>query len=322
MAVVGAGYWGRKLVKEYLSLSRIRDDIRLKRIVDCDLDRLKSMASELTLPNDMLLTDLSRLFKDDTVQAVHIATPNDTHFPLGMAVLESRRHLLLEKPMGLTMREAVKLARRAEEQSVVFHVGHIFRFNNAIRQTRSLIGSQIIGKPLYYKLQWETSMKPPEGRDIVFDLGPHPIDVLNYLSNEWPDRVLAVGRSFVRRQLHQEDAAEAIAEFKDDIFACISMSWLYSGPRRRMVSVVGDAGCIEVDALDQQIRTWSGGHSTDHPVQANNTIEAMIAHFVDSILKGEPAQNSALVGTMTVGVLSAMRESMKVGRFVNVLGSD
>lgn len=321
IAVIGAGTWGRKLVGEYLSLSKKRDDVELGLVADSDKNRLTSLSNEFGLPFSMLVTDANVVLADDTVQAVHIATPNKMHFTLGMAAMEAHKHLLLEKPMALTMREAVKLARKAEEEALVLHVGHIFRFNNAVKEARLLLKERVVGKPLYYSLQWETLTKPPADRDIVFDLAPHPIDVLNYLSNEWPARVLAIGRSFLRKQPDKEEVAEAITEFDDEVFARITLSWLYSGPKKRTISVVGESGTIEIDALDQRITLYQDGSSEKHSVKANNTIESMIAHFVNCILKGEPSQNSALVGAMTVGVLSAMRESTRTKRFVDVLGS-
>jgi len=269
----------------------------------------------------MLETDSSKVLKDDSVQAVHLATPNETHFPLGMAALEARKHVLLEKPMALTLSDALKLARKAEEDSLVLHIGHIFRFNNAVRETRMLLNSGTIGRTLYFRLDWETLLEPPEGRDIVFDLGPHPVDILNFLSNEWPNRVLTVGRSFRRKKTGQEEVAKAVLEFEDDVFAHIAMSWLYAGPKRRHVSITGESGTIELDAMNQQLAVYDHAGLKNHPVQANNTIESMITHFVGGILKGEAPHTSGLTGAMTVAVLCAMRSAMKTKTFVSVLGS-
>lgn len=321
VAVVGVGYWGRKLVAEYLSLSKKRDDVQLKYVVDCDKERLAFVGNELGLPSSMLETDSSKVLKDDSVQAVHLATPNETHFPLGMAALESRKHVLLEKPMALALGDALKLARKAEQDSLVLHIGHIFRFNNAVREARMLLNNGAIGKPLYFRLDWEALLDPPEDRDIVFDLGPHPVDVLNFLSNEWPSRVSTLGRSFRRKKTGQEEVAKAVLEFEDDLFAHIAMSWLYAGPKRRHVSITGESGTIELDAMNQELAVYNHAGLKNHPVQANNTIESMITHFVGGILKGEAPHNSGLTGAMTVAILSAMRSSMRTKTFVSVLGS-
>jgi UDP-N-acetylglucosamine 3-dehydrogenase len=321
IAVIGAGYWGKKLIGEYIAISKKRDDVQLGAVVDSNKDQLSAVAKEFDLPRCLLETDASAVFKNDSIDAVHVATPNETHCSIGIAALESGKHLLLEKPMAMTLREAVKLVHKAEEQSLILQVGHIFRFNDAVIETRKLIREGVIGKPLFYDLHWETLMEPPEGRDIVFDLGPHPTDVLNYLSNDWPNRVRALGKSFLRKEPGREDLAEGVAELDGDSFASIHLSWLYPGPKRRSVSITGDAGGLEVDALNQRILLYKSEATNEHPVKANNTIEAMITSFVGSIRWREPPKNSGLVGAMTVSVLSAMRQSMKNGQFVDVLGT-
>lgn len=321
IAILGAGYWGRKLITEYLALSKSMDGVQLRYVVDTDKRRLADIANEFSLPQSMLETDSSKVLKDPSVQAVHLALPNELHYAIGMEAIESHRHLLLEKPMALTVREAFKLARKAEEESVVLHIGHIFRFNNAIREAKALLSKGAVGKPLYYVVNWEALIEPPERRDIVFDLGPHPVDVLNYLSAEWPTRVITLGKSFLRKKKNHEEVAETMAEFEGDIFAQIGLSWLYAGPKKRQISITGDSGTVEIDALNQKITIYRQGAAENHPIVANNTILAMITHFVNSIRKSEAPQGSGLVGAMTIAVLSAMKESMTSRRFVNVLAS-
>lgn len=320
VAVIGGGVWGKKLIGEYLSLSRKRDDVHLAFVVDKDKDRLALLSNEFNLPSNMLLTDARDVFKDESVQAVHIATPNVLHFEQAMAAMDAHKNVLVEKPLSLTMRDAIKLARRAEEEALVLHVGHIFRFNNAVKETRRLIQENAIGRLFYFSLRWETLISPPGGRDIVFDLAPHPIDILNFLYNEWPARVLSIGRSFLRNLPDKEEVAEAIVEFEDDVFAPISLSWLFAGPKRRVITVTGQSGVLETDAIEQRITIYKNGKSEQHPVKANNTIETMIDHFANCILRGGVAQNSALIGAMTVGVLTAMRESARKKQFIDVLG--
>jgi UDP-N-acetylglucosamine 3-dehydrogenase len=314
VGVIGAGYWGKKLIGEYLSLSRKRDDIQLTRIVDCDKERLANVAKEFNLPTDMFETDAPKVLNNDSIDAAHIAIPNETHFPICMAALAAGKHVLVEKPMALTMREAIKLARRAEEKCLVLNVSHIFRFNNAVTRASSLLADGIVGKILTLHLNWEDLVKPPpKDRDIVFDLCPHPVDILNCMLGEWPTRVRAVGRSFLRRETGKEEVVHSLLEFNSDVFATIDASWIYAGPKRRFIEVEGERGCLQVDALNQRITTYSQERSKEYHVETNNTIETMITHFLQHIREKETQENSALVGIMTVGVLAAMRQS-KFGR--------
>jgi len=320
VGVIGAGYWGRKLIEEYGSLSRKRGDVELAMVVDSNRERLATIAKEFGLPRDTLGTEVSRAMNDPSIDAVHVATPNETHYTIGMAALNAGKNLLLEKPMAMTMREALKLAHKADQESLVLHVGHVFRFNNAIKQTRSLLEAGTVGTPFTFRLTWEDFLDPlPSGRDIIFDLCPHPVDILNYLSGEWPRRVRATGRSFLRKQRGREEIAHSEAEIDGDAFATIHVSWLYSGPKRRLVEITGSKGCIETDALKQKVCVYSREDSKEYAVEVNNTINDMITNFVSSVRDGRASENTSLVGAMTVGVLAAMRRSMKRGRFIDVL---
>jgi len=138
VAVVGVGYWGRKLVEEYLLLSKRRSDVELVAVADVSKERLMRISSEFGLPTSMLYADHHELLGDDRVDAVHIATPNETHFRIARDFLEAGKHVLLEKPMATSSREAFKLARMAEELDLVLLVGHIFRFKTPLRRPGTL----------------------------------------------------------------------------------------------------------------------------------------------------------------------------------------
>jgi len=320
VGVFGAGYWGRKLIQEYLALSRKRGDVQLTRVVDTDQSRLTAIANEFHLSTDMLETDFTKTLNDNSIDAAHIATPNDTHFQLGTEALNAGKHVLMEKPMAMNMRDAFKLARDAERNALILNAGHIFRFNNAIRQARDLLLDGQIGILLTLHFHWEDLLlPPPEGRDIIFDLCPHPVDILNYLTGEWPTRVRATGRSYVRREPGREEVAQSLLELNGEAFANIHVSWLHRGPKRRLVEITGSKGHMEVDALNQKIRVHGPEGSDDPPIEANNTIEDMITHFIRNITEHLPQENSALIGALVVGVLTAMRQSLKTEQFVDVL---
>ena len=312
VAVVGVGYWGRKLVEEYLLLSKRRSDVELVAVADVSKERLMRISSEFGLPTSMLYADHHELLGDDRVDAVHIATPNETHFRIARDFLEAGKHVLLEKPMATSSREAFKLARMAEELDLVLLVGHIFRFNNALKKARDLIEEGAIGEPYYVELRWTARLEPLPKRDVIFDLAPHPIDIVNYLLDEWPSLVSAMAKSYVRKTAGLEEVAFISSELPDDIMAHISLSWLSTGPKIRNVQVVGSGGLIDVDALSQSLTLYRVGGCEKIEVRPNNTIESMISHFVDRIINGDPPCNSALIGAITVSVLEAIRESARL----------
>ncbi|ASJ01314.1 Gfo/Idh/MocA family protein [Thermococcus gorgonarius] len=318
VAVIGTGYWGTKLVREYLAASEEREDINLKTIYDVDFNRLKTLAKELSLPESMLTTSYEDILDRDDINAVHIATPNETHYELAIRAINAHKHIVLEKPMALSSRRAFRLVREAEKNNVILLVDHIFRFNNALKVTKELLERGEFGNLYYMTLKWSAYLEPPKNRDIIFDLAPHPIDIVNYLTEEWPARVYGNGKSYIRGKAGLEEMAFIIAELPDDVLVNIELSWIDYGKKTRAVNIVTEKGTLVIDTLAQTVKIYSDSQEGEIPVIPNNTIRDMIYHFADRVLNNEPPLNSATVGAMTVFVLEKIRESLETGQTVEI----
>lgn len=312
VAIIGAGYWGTKLIREYLAFSKRRPEVKVAGIVDISKERLMGLARELSLPQKILFMHPQQVIEREDINAVHIATPNETHYPLAFEMLNSGKHVLLEKPMTLTSREAFKLARLAEVNGSTLLVGHIFRFDNSLRKTKELLEEGTIGRLHYIKLQWTTLMAPPKNRNIIFDLAPHPVDIVNYLFEEQPIQVYTCARSYIRGKHDLEEMAFISLTIPEDITGLIMLSWMEYGPKIRNVSITGSKGTIYVDALRQKVKLYNNQNlEKDIHVIPNNTMGDMINHFADGVLYNESPNNSALIGALTVTVLEAMMESLR-----------
>jgi predicted dehydrogenase/predicted transcriptional regulator len=307
MAVIGAGYWGKKLVYEYTSAQCNKGNLQLAGVCDLSPTALAFCKEKFSVNNDLLTNSAEDLITDSKISAVHIATPNQTHYALTKMALEAGKDVLVEKPMTLDSREAYELVDLAASRDLVLHVGHIFRFNSALNKAREILNKGSIGKTFYARIQWTDSQHFPE-RDIIFDLGPHPVDVLNQLLDSWPTQVSGFARAYRNAKDHDE-IAYGLAEFDNDIFAHIELSWLH--PRKvREASIVGSEGAIIVDCLHQRLTLHSPRSTTEVPVVANNTIESEIDWFVDCVGRRCVDIESGLIGARTVEVLEAMRRSM------------
>jgi UDP-N-acetylglucosamine 3-dehydrogenase len=330
MAVFGAGYWGTKLCREYMALGRSTKDALLGWVVDSSDSALESIRSKLGQSAITFSKDYQAVLASREIDAVHIALPTTLHYKSARAALEAGKHVLLEKPMALSSREAFKLASLAEERGLVLQVGHIFRFNAALRMARKMIQEGYVGDVFYAKLEWTTSEIPSGERDIVFDLAPHPIDVLNYLLDEWPVGVDAVGESYHRRKESLEEMAFINLEFPDRITANIYLSWIQPGGKERVLRVVGENGTLFCDALSQTValQTKKGeskvpasqfprignGHELESKGEEgvpNNAMRDMQIHFIDTIRGRGPQFNSALIGARNVEVLEAITRAMR-----------
>jgi len=307
VAVVGAGYWGTKLIREYLA-AQSRGTVRLARVCDSSMAALLAGKEEFPIFNDLLTEKVQDLIEDPSISAVHIATPNHTHFNLARMVLEGGKDVLIEKPMTLNSRDAFELVDLALSSERVLHVGHIFRYNNALRIARQIMRRKAIGKIRYGRVQWTDYAPIFPDRDIIFDLGPHLVDALNQLLDAWPTQVSGFARAYRNSKEHPE-VAYGITEFADGVFAHVEMSWLHPG-KVREVTVIGSEGKLLIDCIAQRVFKSDLEKSEEIPVLANNTIEAEIEHFVDRVAKRSISSESGLIGARTVEALEKMRASM------------
>lgn len=320
LAVVGVGYWGTKLITEYLALSEKRHDIELVAVADLSQKRLLQVGKSLALPNATLKKDYEEIIEDPEISGVHIATPNETHYEIARRAVAAGKHVLLEKPMSMSSADALRLARFAEKNNAVLLIGHIFRFNNAINKVKAIVEKREVNGIRCVELRWASFMPPPPGRDIIFDLAPHPIDILNHVFEEWPTQVYVKAHSYERKKVGLEEVAFATLTFPDDIIASVVLSWIHHGSRQRTVTIVSKKALIEVKAVEQAITMYENGQANKISIDRNNTIESEVNHFVERIKNNDPPINSALTGAMNVTVLEAMRKSLQRNEVTPVIG--
>ena len=344
LAVFGAGYWGTKLSREYHAIENTTREVELCYVVDSSEIALNNIRKELEKPpfpfsSTKFTTDYLEVIGNPEIEAVHIALPNQLHYEVACKALEKGKNVLIEKPISTTSREAFKMARLAEEQGLVLQVGHVFRFNNAIRTIKELLRSGRLGKVFYANLYWATyEPSLAKNRDIVFDLAPHPVDILNYLLDEWPTRVEAIGDSYVHGKENREEVAIVNLEFPERVLAHLYLSWIHHGAKERTIKIICEKGTLTCNALDQKIQLDYDHTSVEIPafpfdlnnlltnkddsnnskngkiLGPNNTIRDMQYHFISQIRRRGPQMSSGLVGARTVQVLEEITTAMRKRR--------
>lgn len=320
LALFGSGYWGTKLAAEYVQLQKSNRKFNFFGIVDPDKTRLADIQKKLNLRSDLLYDNVQECLCNPDINAIHIATPNETHFRIAHDALTQNKHVLLEKPMSMTSRDAFKLARLAEESGQILLVGHIFRFNSALEKAKEILEQGQIGKINYLQMSWLDYLEPLPDRDIIFDLLPHPVDIANYLTGEWPSSIYTHSFSFTRpTQKEKEDVAFIIMEMPDKSSAQITLSWIQPGIKQRLVTVTGTKGTIVIDTLLQDLFVYYNNGKTKVRIKKNNTIMSMIKHFINCILRTENPNNSSLVGAITVSVLTSARKSLLEKKVLRLL---
>jgi len=303
IGVVGIGRWGTKVAREYIALM---DEGVIDSVILCDADssRLKSFVDIAVTCNQL----------DDVIRkadGIHICTPNSTHYEIAKKALESGVHVLVEKPMTIDHNKAYELVEIATAENLILQVGHIYRFANAIRKIKELYENDYFGDVYYFNLTWTHLMPYMEGVDILWDLLPHPLDILNFVTKKWPVEFVGVGRAFRRSELNEVISLQAI--FDNGTFANIHLSWL-SPIRRRVLEVVGFKRTALVECVKQEIRIYEEANPNKEKsleVEVNNTIKDEALNFIRAIETGKNNFNASIVGARNVEMIERAISSLK-----------
>jgi len=319
IAVIGSGYWGRKVIREILEVGASTGQIQLHSIVDSFPGSLAQAQQEFG-PNIDYRLDYQSLAQDPTLSGVHISTPNATHFEIASRFLRAGKDVLLEKPLTLKTVESYELVRLAVENRRVLSVGHIHRFNNGVRELRRVIAEGKIGEPYYVNLRWTGFMPPQLQREVITDLAPHPFDICNYALDEWPEKVSCRGRGYRTKQ--NEEVAYITGEYKTGLLAHIEVSWL-DRDKRRDVTIVGSDRMAYLDCISQKLFVEDSNGRREIPVLPSNTIASEVIHFADCIRYNRDAAafancSDGMLGARVVSLLEAARESMYQDRTIPV----
>jgi len=298
LAVIGAGYWGRKIIREALSLSKAVGSVSLHSVTDESASALEQCGREFG-PLDYRL-DYRSLLSDTRLDAVWIASPNQTHFEVASRLMRDGKSVLVEKPLCLTSREAYDLVGMSRQEGVVLSVGHIHRFNNAVRELRRAITTGVLGDIYYARVRWTGFLLPQKDRDVISDLASHPFDICNILFGRWPTRITCRGQAV--RTPDNEEIAFIIAEYEDGLSVNIEVSWL-DRQKRREVTVVGSQGIATIDCGEQVAILSLGDKVERMAISPTNILEMQMAHFVDCVRSDSTTH---LLANLCPGSLGAM----------------
>jgi UDP-N-acetylglucosamine 3-dehydrogenase len=318
VAVIGAGYWGKKVISEILNLSADGFDVGLHSVVDSSsvaLEQCRKQFGQLDYRSDY-----QDLLEDSNVTAVHLCSPNSTHFRIASEFIRKGKHVLVEKPLALKSTEAFELVRLAKENGKVLSVGHVHRFNNGVRSLRRVLASGVLGDVYYLHLKWTGFLGLQTGREVISDLGPHPFDIANNLLGTWPRKISCRGRGF--RANAGYEMASIYSEHPNGLDAFIELSWL-DMEKHRDVNVIGSNGAARLDCLDQRLVLQRKDRAEPVFVVPNNTLREEIIHFVNCIRHNggpEPYPNGASggIGANVVALVEASKKSLEEDRTVRI----
>lgn len=254
MGVIGCGYWGPNLIRNF----NAQPGVQLAYISDLDEKRLNHVG--LLYPSVVKTRNYRDILADPEVQAVVVATPMSTHFPLGREVLESGKHLFLEKPMATTSGDCRALNRLAAERGLQVMVGHTFVYTAAVRKIKTLMEAGELGEIYYVNISRVNLGLFQKDANVVWDLAPHDVAMLNYLFGADPVSVSAIGHCYVQKELGIEDVAFLTLEYPGSRLVHIHVSWL--DPNKvRLCTFVGSRKMLVYDDVSpaEKIRVYDKG---------------------------------------------------------------
>ncbi|MHC4249554.1 MAG: Gfo/Idh/MocA family protein [Planctomycetota bacterium] len=241
IAVVGCGYWGPNLVRNFAALP----DCIVAKICDADPDRLAKLAARY--PDAEPVTAFEEVVRDGSIDAVAIATPVRTHFPLARASLASGKHAFVEKPLAASAAECRELVGMAEERGLALMVGHVFLYSAAVRRLKEIVDSGEIGDVLYVSSQRLNLGLYQRDINVAWDLAPHDLSIVLYVLGRAPESVNCQGKAHVSTGV--EDVTVMSLNFSGQAFATIQSSWLDPSKIRR-TTVVGSRKMVVYDDIE------------------------------------------------------------------------
>lgn len=249
VAVVGLGYWGPNLLRNFSHIKNVNV------VYGCDL--LKENLSKLSLeyPSVKFITNFNDILNDNSIDLVAIATPLSTHFELAKKALNANKHVLLEKPMVNNSKEAKYLISLAKKKKKILMVGYTFIYSEPIKKIEKIIKSGQLGKIYYFDSNRINLGLLQKDVSVVWDLACHDLSILHYLFSKRPISIQTFGSKYVNTK-HNE-IAHLIIRYKDNITAHINVSWL-SPVKIRSIVIGGSKKMITYDDIspNEKVRIY------------------------------------------------------------------
>ena len=306
VGIVGSGIWGRKLAARYLDAER-SGKVKLVKVCDNSVAALGELLIDhetASIGENRLSLDVRDVMQNTEISAVHVATPYTSHSAFVRMALEAGKNVIVEKPISLNTFECRELIDLAAEKCLVIEDSNDGRFNNALRAASEMVRRGDIGRILYVRVQW-TDPSSVTDTDVLFELGPGPIDLLNMLLGTWPTEVSGLAGAY-SKSTHNE-LVYVFAQYPDEVFAHIELNGLH--PRKiREIVIVGSHATLDIDCSNQHMVQYSASKITEIPVKPGDTIAGQIEHFVDRVMHGDFAVDP--VAIQTVETLEAIRSSL------------
>jgi predicted dehydrogenase len=293
----------------------------------CDRDFGALGRAKRAYPDVQVTTEASDLLTSPEIDAIAVVTPVWTHFSLAKTALCNGKHVFVEKPFTSTAAQAEELIQLADRNNLQIMVDHTFLFTGAVKKIRQLIDDNTLGKLYYYDSTRVNLGLFQHDVNVLWDLAPHDLAIVDYLVGKRPEAIVATGEKHLNGLT---DVAFMTAYFPDNVIAHINVNWL-SPVKVRTTLIGGEKKMLVWNDLeaDEKIRVYDRGvqmttreglynllvsyRSGDMwapKIEATEALKAELAHFVDCIEHNQRPINDGHAGLRVVQMLEAAEESL------------
>lgn len=319
-AVIGLGSMGANHARVLGELP----GVELVGVADADPARVAHATARRTTPG---FPDAATLLTDTQPDFVSVVVPTGLHEAVALQAIEAGAHVLVEKPIAATLEAAARIAHAAADAHLLLTVGHIERFNPAVRELKQRLSEGQGGRVLQVRAR-RVGPFPHRIRDVgvIHDLAPHDIDIMRYLLDDEVERVYADARRHINTD--NEDLFLGLVHFRGGAQGLLDINWL-TPTKERNLTVLCTKGLFAVDYAAQSLAFYENfsasaregaiasvteGPMTRYPVANREPLRAELEAFRDAILAGGPAPVSAHDGMAALAVAEALVQAARAGQ--------
>jgi predicted dehydrogenase len=325
IGVIGCGYWGPNLIRNFVTCPET------ELVWACDLDEERLEKVLRPYPGVRKTTDLKDILTDDGIDAIAIATPVHSHFPIAKACLESGKHVLIEKPLASSVAQGEELVNLAEKNNLRLMCDHTFCYTGAVRKIQEIVKSGVLGELHYFDSVRVNLGLFQQDVNVVWDLAPHDLSIVDFVVDEKPVLVSAHGVSHAGNDI--ENIAYISLSYQNSFIAHFHVNWL-SPVKVRNTMIAGSEKMLVWNDLDQaeKIKIYDKGievkqgereqkerllvsyRSGDMYAPRIDQVEAlslMVKEFADCIQENRPALTDGDSGLRVLRILDAANRSIK-----------
>jgi len=314
-AVIGAGYWGKNLVRNLHQLGALR--------AVCDSDPSTLAAAARNHPGITVTASLDEVLADAAVGSVAVASPAATHHDVVKRALSAGKDVFVEKPLALTVREGEELVALARRNGRILMVGHLLQYHPAVLKLKEMVAAGDLGRIQYIYSNRLNIGKLRTEENILWSFAPHDISVLLFLLGEEPRAVSCTGGAYLNRDVF--DTTLTALEFRDGVRGHIFVSWLHPFKEQKLVVIGSKAMAVFDDVSTEKLFLyphsieWRDGkvplaHKAAHAViafDAGEPLKLELSHFLECVATRRQPRTDGEEGLRVLRILEAAEKSLR-----------